>query len=154
MVTARPLHGAPTLLFAIMRMPVGDAVADNFSAGGIAAPIDVGSGRLGTGIRKDARVMVAQVHRHPTTGTPIAGHAVPGWTDGAALVCRAHAAAPRSTPIVGWDLAFTDRGPVLVEGNNVPGINLIQMPIDTALGVTPLMAILFDYLRAVYVTRA
>jgi Sugar-transfer associated ATP-grasp len=80
--------------------------------------------------------------------------AVPCWAAGAELVCRAHAAAPCSTPIVGWDLAFTDRGPVLVEGNNVPGINLMQMPIDTPLGATPVVAILLDYVRAAYGTRA
>jgi hypothetical protein len=150
MVTARPRHEEPRLLFAIMRMPVGDAAVDNFSGGGIAATVEFATGRLGTGMRKYAGFLAAPVDRHPTTGTPIAGQLVPCWAEGAALVCRAHAAAPCSTPIVGWDLAFTDRGPVLVEGNNVPGIYLIQMPIDSPLGTTPLVAILLDYLRAAY----
>jgi hypothetical protein len=154
MVTARPFGGgAPRLLFAILRMPVGDAAADNFDGGGVAAAIDPATGRLGIGMRKDARLLAAPVEHHPTTGARIPGCPVPDWAAGVDIVCRGHAAAPPSIPIVGWDLAFTDRGPVLVEANNVPGINLIQMPIDTPLGATPLVATLLPYLRARYMPR-
>lgn len=150
MVTIRPLDAEPELVLAIYRMPVGDAAADNFDQGGLAAAVDVATGRLGVAMRKDATQLAAPVERHPTTGAPIAGHPIPCWEAAVALVRRAHRAAAANVPIAGWDLAITDRGPVLVEANNVPGINLMQMPLDTPLGETPLIACLVEHLAATH----
>ena len=151
MVTVRPLGGgAPRLLAAIFRMPVGDAAADNFDGGGVAAPVDLARGVLGTGRRKAVRHLAAPVERHPTTGAPIPGHPIPDWALGVALVERGHAAMPPTLPIIGWDLAFSDRGPVLVEANNRPDMNLVQAPTETPLGPTPVTAMLLDHVRACF----
>lgn len=148
MITIRPLGGEPELLVAIQRMPVGDTVIDSFSGGGVAAAIDVDAGRLGIALRRNPRALADSIARHPTTGVPITGLQLPDWADAVALVERAHGLAAPSIPIVGWDLAFTPDGPVLVEANNVPGIWLIQIPIDTPLGRTRLVSCLLDYLDA------
>jgi hypothetical protein len=59
------------------------------------------------------------------TGGVIEGRVLPLWQETIAMACRAHAAfAPRV--IVGWDIAVTPKGPVLIEGNNAPGIDLLQ----------------------------
>jgi len=154
MVTIRPVGAEPELALAIYRMPVGDAAADNFDQGGLAAGVDVATGRLGPAMRKDATQLAARVERHPTTGAPIAGHPIPCWAEAVELVRRAHRAAAATVPIAGWDLAITDRGPVLVEANNVPGINLMQMPLDTPLGETPLIACLLEHLEATHGRRS
>lgn len=148
MVTVRPLGGEPALLIAVQRMPVGASAADNFDAGGLAAAVDVATGRLGVAMRKDAKLLAAPVERHPTTGALVAGHELPCWADAVALVERAHRLVAPTVPIVGWDLAIAEAGPVLVEANNVPGINLMQMPTDVPLGVSPLVSCLVDYLDA------
>jgi hypothetical protein len=55
----------------------------------------------------------------------IEGRFLPLWPETIALACLAHAAfAPRM--IVGWDIAITSKGPLLIEGNGAPGIDLIQ----------------------------
>jgi hypothetical protein len=45
-VTCRTPTGSFDLLPPVIRMPVGDAIADNIAQGGLAAPIDVASGRI------------------------------------------------------------------------------------------------------------
>jgi hypothetical protein len=67
-VTCRTPSGAIDFLPPVIRMPVGDAIADNIAQGGLAAPIDV-SGRIaGPAIRKDKRYGVSVFTHHPTTG--------------------------------------------------------------------------------------
>jgi len=53
---------------------------------------------------------------HPATGVRIEGYRVPDWDLARDLALRA-AESLRELPSVGWDVALTDRGPVLIEGN-------------------------------------
>jgi hypothetical protein len=53
---------------------------------------------------------------HPDTGVLFSGFAIPRWHDACALaVSAARQFAPIRT--VGWDIAITPTGPVVVEGN-------------------------------------
>ena len=40
--------------------------------------------------------------------------------------CRMH---PEMT-VIGWDVAITDEGPLLIEGNRRPGFDMVQMLVD------------------------
>jgi hypothetical protein len=53
---------------------------------------------------------------HPLTGEMLDGYRLPDWERARDTVLRA-AEALRELPSVGWDVALTDRGPVLIEGN-------------------------------------
>jgi hypothetical protein len=53
---------------------------------------------------------------HPATGARIEGYRVPDWNLARDLALRA-AEALRELPSVGWDVALTDRGPMVIEGN-------------------------------------
>jgi hypothetical protein len=98
-------------------MPVGDAIADNIAQGGLAAPIDVASGRIsGPAIRKDKRIGASSHSTHPSTGTVLEGFLIPFWQDVVALTLTAHKAFP-SVYSVGWDVAILPNGPILLEGN-------------------------------------
>lgn len=56
----------------------------------------------------------------PGTGIPIKGYQLPDWDKVLDLCCRAAARIPEMR-FIGWDVAFTPDGPVLVEGNGLPG---------------------------------
>ena len=56
----------------------------------------------------------------PATGVPIKGFQLPDWDKVLELVKRAAARIPEMR-FIGWDVAFTPEGPVLVEGNGLPG---------------------------------
>lgn len=54
------------------------------------------------------------------THIPIKGFQLPDW-DKALDLCRRAAARIPEMRFIGWDVAFTPNGPVLVEGNGLPG---------------------------------
>jgi len=83
---------------------------------------------------------------HPDTGAPIEGRVLPFWPETVALACRAHAAfLPRV--IVGWDIAITSGGPVLIEGNGAPGIDLLQRAYREPFGNSRLGELMAFHLR-------
>lgn len=144
-LTCREPGATPTIVFAAYRMAVGDVPADNFHFGGIIAPIDLRTGRIGPALRRRTRVLEPVTH-HPDTGALIAGHQIPYWTESLALALRAmEAAADRMA--IGWDVATTPDGPVLIEGNTVSDPDIAQAPSGIPLGSTPFPASLEAHVR-------
>lgn len=114
-VTARLVPGGePFLLGAFARFPLDNEVLDNLSAGGIGMGVDLNDGRMTAG-----SIWVGEVghhDRHPRTGAQITGEVLAGWKEMAALALRAHRAAGDWCSI-GWDVAFTEDGVMLIEAN-------------------------------------
>jgi hypothetical protein len=138
-ITLRDRPGQPPhVVLGVAKIPTGDAAADHMRLGGVAAPIDVDTGRLGTAVRPDARTVVAPVDRHPDTGATIPGFQLPLWEEAKALAVRAHAALPRII-CVGWDIALLEDGPIIVEGNSSPGGKSSQLPSGVGMGETPII---------------
>jgi hypothetical protein len=127
-VSCRTPAGTFDLLPAVIRMPVGDAIADNIALGGLAAPIDSASGRIcGPGIRKNKQIGVSIYTSHPSTGTTLEGFQIPFWQEVLKLALRAHEAFP-SLHFVGWDIAVLEHGPILLEGNAWWDVDLTILP--------------------------
>lgn len=108
----------PEVFRASLRIPVGNNMTDNFhegKTGNLIARLDRMSGRL-------AEVLAAvgldrrSVEQHPDTGKDFAGMVVPDWDAALALV-RAGSKALPGIMVHSWDVAFSDRGPLLVETN-------------------------------------
>jgi hypothetical protein len=117
----------PVLAAAVHRW--GNAASgpvDNLSAGGISSSVDVATGRLGPA-RGRARGRHRPEHdRHPDTGAPITGVVVPQWPAVCALALRLMDAFPE-LDVVGWDIAVSDRGPLVIEGNGAsPAVSIFQ----------------------------
>jgi hypothetical protein len=55
----------------------------------------------------------------------IVGHPLPLWTDTKALAIAAHRAFADRV-MIGWDIAITDDGPIIVEGNSSPDLDIVQ----------------------------
>lgn len=118
-VTLRFPSGEPEVLFVNFRMARGASEVDNVSAGGIVAPVDPTSGVSGAALALTVTDGVARVH--PDTGAPIEGFPIPLFHEACALTLRAHATFP-AFAFVGWDVALTPDGPVLLEGNTLWGL--------------------------------
>lgn len=104
----------PVLLRASWKIPSGESVADNFwRSGNMLAGIDVETGRVIRVLRRTAMGTEA-VDAHPRTGTSFNDLVFPLWDQMRETVMRGAAAVP-SCHFQGWDVALTDRGPVLVE---------------------------------------
>lgn len=104
----------------LIRIGVGRAAIDNVSKGGIAALVDADSGRIvGKAMRGKERTVVTH---HPDTGVRIEGFEIPRLGEAVALVCRMH----RDWPFfhsLGWDVAMTPEGPVVIEANDQWGLD-------------------------------
>ena len=127
---------------------------DNFHAGGLVAAVDLGSGELGQasgggsiGVPKVADMI--RCDTHPLSGAPITGRRLPFWSEAKELATRAHAAFPRLA-VVGWDIAFTPEGPVVIEGNSGPDVDLMQVGHQAPMGDTRVAAALAYHVRRVH----
>lgn len=125
-VTCLDERGHPEVVAAVMRMAVGDNHrVDNFHAGGIVAAVDLNSGRMDCASDLGTDSRLGWVDRHPSSGASFRGRLVPQWKAICSLARRAHRAFAERV-VVGWDIAPTCDGPVVVEGNAAPDLDLIQ----------------------------
>lgn len=108
------IDGDVKLLFAELRMGCGDSFVDNAGAGGIVALIDIKSGIVsGIGCRENGERYIF----HPDSNVKIVGTELPEWEALLKLVKELAAVVPQQK-YVGWDLAYSQDGWVLVEGNH------------------------------------
>ena len=120
------VKGKVSIPCAFMRIGNGGSV-DNFFAGGMTTPVDLEEGVLKYDAINEHGVSFSV---HPTTGVDIHGFKIPMWEEAKALVLKAAEVIPQ-VGYVGWDVAFTPKGPVLVEGNEFPGHVFYQLPAYT-----------------------
>ena len=88
------------------------------------------------------------IGRHPDSGAVLDGATVPFWCEARALVLRAHADVPEFARFVflGWDVAITAEGPVLIETNVGWSEFNHQLGEGLPLGLTALTSIALDHL--------
>lgn len=99
---------------------------DNFSAGGMVARVDLASGVLGRAVSIGDGNRLLWSAGHPETGEPIAEVAVPRWPEVTRLALRLCETLP-FLRYVGWDIAVTAAGPVVIEGNAHPSLRFFQL---------------------------
>ena len=110
----------------------GSAV-DNFHQGGGVARVAVDSGLVGPASDSWSKRPCVWHQVHPLTGAQIEGRHLPLWPETVAMVERAHALFPDRV-MLGFDVAITDRGPVIIEGNVQSGCDMIQRTHDLPIG--------------------
>ena len=108
---------------------------DNFYNGGMVVPVDEKTGQV-TQRAMDKEKNIYPVH--PYTGNAIEGFRFPDWDKAMDMVKRAALEVP-GVGFVGWDVAFGEDGPCLVEGNDFPSHGLYQLPEHTPdkIGIMP-----------------
>lgn len=146
-LTLRDMDGVVRVVLAVYKIPTGEAPTDHMRLGGLAAPIDLASGRLGRAIRKDKKRFIAPCLTHPDTGATIEGFQVPEWERVQRLAVSAHEAL-EGLVCIGWDIAILESGPIIIEGNDNPGHSSSQMPTGIALGETAVVPTMLAHLRA------
>lgn len=98
-----------------LRITVNSHV-DNMAAGNIAAAVDSDTGIVVShAVYSD--MTKAPVEKHPATGVVIKGFQLPYWSETIEMVKKA-ALTNISNRSIGWDVAITDNGPELIEGNH------------------------------------
>lgn len=65
--------------------------------------------------------------QHPITNAELVGLQLPYWNEIKDMLTHAAKEIPQ-VAYVGWDIAITPDGPVLIEGNTTPGYRYYQIP--------------------------
>ena len=106
------IHGIPVVQTALFRMGNNSQV-DNVHSGGICALVDIDCGIVVTeGVDNHFRRYLF----HPVSGKQILGFKIPMWESVLALAKEAASRVPELR-YTSWDIALTERGAVLIEGN-------------------------------------
>jgi len=114
----------PRIIGAFWKIPRRGMLADNLWRGGLIAAVDVETGKVGRA--REGTGPVAHWHEaHPDTAAPLSGITLPDWGALCALVCDASTLLT-GLPLVGWDIALGEHGPVIIEANTVPSLDLLQ----------------------------
>jgi hypothetical protein len=143
-MTFRAKDAPPQLGISMFRMASDNSIVDTLYW--YIAPIETKTGRLGIGMSSDPCLPHCRVH--PATGYPIEGVVLPQWQAAVQLVLRAHELAPvHPLPIVGWDVAFTPEGPLLVEANTCSGVDYVQFANEQSLATPEVVDALMSWLE-------
>lgn len=116
-------HKKINIVVAYVRIGNGSFV-DNFNHGGMVAPVSEKTGIiLAPAVDKSGNVY----EKHPITGTTFENFQIPCWKQVIKLVNELAKQVPE-VGMVGWDIAISKKGPVVVEGNEFPGHDIYNLP--------------------------
>lgn len=113
-LTACRPDGTSRIMKAFLRAGVGDSLVDNTATGGYYYEVDLETGVVASGGTSKAGDLV---FIHPQTDIVMLGYKVPRW-DEVRQMCLAAASRLPQMALVGWDVAITQDGVQLIEGNN------------------------------------
>ena len=100
----------------VLRAGTGGRFTDNWNTGGIIVRVDIGTGRLaGKGLFKPGFGQSTAIH--PDTGILLDGFVIPHLTRAVQLVRDLHRFF-YGLHSIGWDIAITEDGPNVIEGND------------------------------------
>ena len=116
--------GVPHLIFTGIRIGAAGGVVDNMLQGGFTTSVDMETGVLNYPMSNEAG---ESFDVHPDTGAQIKGAAVPRWPEFIDFILKVALIVPQMR-YVGWDIAITEDGPVIIEGNDTPSPHLYQRP--------------------------
>lgn len=112
------------VIYSIVRIGRGGSIVDNLHSGGMVANVNLETGVLEThGSDHENHVYIT----HPDTGTVIKGFEVPYFKEALEMVKEA-IETKQVEGYIGWDIAISENGPMLLEINNRPGADGLQTP--------------------------
>lgn len=130
--------GLPSILFTFLRIGQGSSIVDNGGAGGFVASVDMETGIVITpGITETRRAFLI----HPDTGAQIIGMRIPKWQELKQMALQLAMVIPEQQ-YVSWDLALTNCGWVMVEGNSAG--QFIGPQFTTGYGIRKTLSNYFD----------
>jgi len=138
-VTGIARDGTVTVLANLAALPCGGPERRRFILG----PVDANNCRIFSA--RLGRFQLVDVH--PDSGVVISDVTIPFWREAMELAKRAHAKAFASFVFLGWDIAITTDGPLLIETNSGWSAYNHQVAGDEPLGCTAFADITLQHLE-------
>ena len=101
--------------------------------------VDLATGKLGPATGDKEKWLLKWWDVHPVTGAQVTARTLPHWEAIKAIALKAHNAS-KGRLLVGWDIAVTPDGPLLLEGNSYPDVDFPQRVCRVDIGHSPLGA--------------
>ena len=112
-----------SFMASFIRIGNGVNVVDNFNSGGMTSRVDIETGKIiEDAINKEGKIFA----EHQLTKTKIEGFQIPCFEEAKNMVIDA-CKMSKNVRYIGWDVAITNNGPILVEGNQFPGHDIYQV---------------------------
>ncbi len=110
-------HGNVEIMSGYIRMSYSNSHVDNISSGGLFVGVHLNNGQLKKFGYKTIRCGVDLLTAHPITNIIFNHFTIPFFEEAKDLVIKAASLMP-GLRSVGWDIAISELGPVLIEGNS------------------------------------
>ena len=117
-------EGVSHAVCGVLRLGRGQNEVDNASAGGIFLKIDMKSGTVGD---EAMSYDYEKFSEHPDTRFVFHDFKISGWDKILKVATESADKLPFFTHL-GWDIALTESGPIAIETNLNPGIEVLQIP--------------------------
>lgn len=118
MMTALYPDNSVKLYAAFIKIGRNGSDVDNAGSGGnVDVAIDIPTGKLYNAIEFNSWHNIVKITHHPDTNNPIEGELIQNWDKIVKDVCDYQARIPQ-LKVIGWDIAITDDGPIVIEMNN------------------------------------
>jgi len=115
-------NDVPHIMYVIQRIGTSELPVDNVGAGGIYTVLS-DEGEIIHPCWSDKTI--STYTEHPLSGMKLIGFKVPYFKEALEL-CKKAALLEKHIRYVGWDIAITEKGPLIVEGNPLPGYDMPQ----------------------------
>lgn len=128
----------------LLRIGINKSHVDNASSGGAFVNYDIEKNRLDKTAYKFPKYSGKSYFKHPLTGFIFENQQLPYPNEIILLVQKAAKLFP-DKQIVGWDVAYTPNGPLIIEGNDNPHMAMIQTSVKGLLSNKIYRDLLKDY---------
>ncbi|WP_343486606.1 sugar-transfer associated ATP-grasp domain-containing protein [Allomuricauda sp. d1] len=105
-----------------IRIGTGNNYVDNISSGGVFVPADPSTGKLGKYSFQSMIHGGKKYTHHPDTKVEFLDFQIPFFEEAKDLCLQLTKHLP--SRLIGWDIAITPKGPIVIEGNTRPGFLL------------------------------
>lgn len=126
-VTSARINSKNTIVSAVWRIPVGSNMVDNFqhgASGNLLGGVNITNGQI-TRVVGKINGKIEAVTIHPDTGAPFDRYTLPDWPK-LTEICEQAANYLMGMNLHHWDIALTERGPVIIENNEIADLDLHQ----------------------------
>ena len=115
-------HNKIHIVSTFMRFGIGKSITDNTSDGGFFISVNSETGILEGIGRQEITRGAGTYTKHPNSHYKLEGFKVPFYKEACDMAKDFATVFPNR--IVGWDVAITPEGPVMIEGNHNPGLHV------------------------------
>lgn len=136
-ITVLDSNKVPHCIYMVQKMGYNGRIIDN---NGLFAPVDLQTGKIKYPAHSGDTTRGVIYTEHPDTHVKLLGYQIPFVKEAVDMCLKAAVVVPQIR-YIGWDVALTEKGPVIIEGNTYCAHDFWQLPPHTPdkIGMLPII---------------